>query len=201
MKFRELVISEETYSHLEAIEARRKLAFQLSYQQFQAITEVVKTWDAAAPTEFEALPESLLKPDQVSLVQASQVPRSLLRQARPSEVLREPQIELDQRRGLRRQGARHTSRDSTSAASTGRRSRDERHKDSSSPRWLRAPPSGLCRRRRTSASQPTPACADDTDEALCGCRALFRDLPSDFDLDSVTHTAPLYPQFRSGFMG
>ena len=31
MKFRELVISEETYSHLEAIEARRKLAFALSF--------------------------------------------------------------------------------------------------------------------------------------------------------------------------
>ena len=57
MKFRELVISEETYSHLEAIDARRKLAFQLTYQQFQAISEVVKTYEAAEPTEFEAQTE------------------------------------------------------------------------------------------------------------------------------------------------
>ena len=57
MKFRELVISEETYSHLEAIDAKRKLAFQLSYAQFQAIDEVVKTWEAAEPTEFEASTE------------------------------------------------------------------------------------------------------------------------------------------------
>ena len=57
MKFRELVISEETYSHLEAIDAKRKLAFQLSYAQFQAISEVVKTYEAAEPTEFEAQTE------------------------------------------------------------------------------------------------------------------------------------------------
>ena len=57
MKFRELVISQETYDHLAAIEAKRKLAFQLSYGQFQAISEVVKTWDAAEPTEFEASTE------------------------------------------------------------------------------------------------------------------------------------------------